>query len=353
MNAIPKKRGGCLVWIVRLALGLILVFGLLLAAGYSYQTRTTAADFEQFPAPGQRVDVGGFSLHIRCTGTGSPTIVIDTGNGDFSLGWQGIQPEIAKSTRICTYDRAGYGWSDLSPNPRTAESFVTELHSLLVNAGEKPPYILVGQSLGGFTVRMFASQYPGEVSGMVLVDAGHEQQLERVPPEYAQINQQQISYLGAMQFMSRFGSLRVLGNASGGADLAPPQVRKLPAEIQPVYLAMMSHPSYFDVTLAELRALSETSQEVRTARRQFDFPLIVLTAENTPDPEAMQAIGMPADFDVAKIQQTWRELQADLATLSPQGEHFIVEGSGHAIELDKPQAVIDAILEVLALARQD
>ncbi len=353
MTVQTLKRSGCLFWLIRLATGLVLLTGLLLASGYLYQAQTTASDFEQFPAPGQRVDVGGFRLHIHCAGTGSPVVVIDAGNGDFSLGWQGIQPEVAKSTRICTYDRAGYGWSDPSPNPRTAESFSAELHSLLVNAGEQPPYILVGQSLGGFSVRMFASQYPGEVSGMVLVDAAHEQQLERFPPEYAQINQQQVSYLGAMQFMSRFGILRLMGNASGGADLAPPQVRKLPAEIQPVYLAMMSHPSYFDASLAELRALDETSRQMVIARRQFDFPLIVLTAENTPDPEAMQAIGMPADFDVTKIQQTWHELQADLATLSPHGQHLIVEGSGHAIELDQPQAVIDAIMEVLALTRTD
>lgn len=236
-----------LVWIVG-------IFALLLIVAYIHQRQTTAADFAHFPMQGQRVDVGGYSLHIHCMGEGSPTVVVDAGNADFSLSWQGIQLEVAKFTRICTYDRAGYGWSDPSPKPRTAEVMAEELHTLLSNAGVEPPYVLVGHSLGGYNVRMFADLYPDEVAGMVLVDAGHEDQLNRFPPEYAKLNQQQVSYLSAMGFMSRFGILRILGNSSGGAEFAPPRVLKLPAEIQPVYMAMMSHPSYFAATLDEMSA---------------------------------------------------------------------------------------------------
>jgi pimeloyl-ACP methyl ester carboxylesterase len=297
------------------------------------------------------VDVGGFSLHINCTGEGSPTVIVDAGNGDFSLGWQGIQPEVAKFTRICTYDRAGYGWSDPSPNPRTAKVMSEELHTLLSNAGVEPPYVLVGHSLGGYNVRMFADLYPEEVAGMVLVDAGHEDQLNRFPPEYAKLNQQQVSYLSAMEFMSRFGILRILGSSSGGAEFAPPQVLKLPAEIQPVYMAMMSHPSYFAATLDEMSALPEITDQVRATHDLGDLPLIVLTAETTPDPAMMEAIGMSSDFDASRIQQIWFELQAELAALSTNGQQIIVEGSTHSINLDQPQAVIDAIRKVVEMTR--
>jgi pimeloyl-ACP methyl ester carboxylesterase len=341
------SHSGCLGRIIRIFIGLVLILVLILSGGYIYQRQTTAADFEQFPAPGQRVDVGGYSLHIYCTGEGNSTVIVDAGNGDFSLGWSGIQPEVAKSTRICTYDRAGYGWSDPSPKPRTAKVMAEELHTLLVNAGVQPPYVLVAHSLGGHNVRMFADLYPDEVTGMVLVDSGHEDQLERFPPEYSQLTNQQMSYLSVMAFMARFGILRVLGNSSQGAEFAPPQVLQLPADVQPVYMAMMSHPSYFDATLAEMRSIPEINTQIRATRNLGDLPLIVLTAESTLDPAIMKLMGVPADFDTTKIQAIWLELQTELAALSTNSEHIVVEDSHHAIHLDQPQAVIDAIRKVV------
>jgi pimeloyl-ACP methyl ester carboxylesterase len=346
----PLKRG-CFARIIHFILWLVLIVALLLGAGYLYQRQITAADFKQFPAPGQRVDIGGYLLHINCTGEGSPTIIVDAGNGDFSLGWSGIQPEVAKSTRICTYDRAGYGWSDPSPKPRTAKVMAEELHTLLVNAGVEPPYVLVAHSLGGHNVRMFTDLYPNEVAGMVLVDSGHEDQMERFPPEYSNLNKQQMSYFSVMAFMARFGILRLIGSASQGQNFAPPAVLKMPADIQPMYMAMMSHPSYFDATLAELNALPEISDQVRATRGLGDVPLIVLTAENTLDPATLEAIGMPADFDSTKIQQIWLELQAELAALSTNSEHIVVEDSSHAIQLDQPDAVIQAILNMVEIVR--
>lgn len=343
MKEHKPRRSGCFSRIIRLGLWLVLILAFLLGAGYLYQRQTTLADFEQVPAPGSRVDVGGYSLHIYCTGEGEPTVVVDAGNGDFSVGWRGIQPEVAKFTRICTYDRAGYGWSDPSPKPRTAIVMAQELHTLLANAGVAPPYILVGHSLGGYNVRMFADLYPAEVAGMVLVDAGHEDQFDRFPPEYARLNEQQASYLNVMAFMARFGILRVLGNTSRGANLAPPQVLKLPEEAQPVYLMLMSHPAYFDTTLAEGKSLPEIIAQMRETGNLGDLPLIVLTAEQTLDPAILQAIGLPPDFDTAGIQQTWLELQAELALLSTHSEHVIVKDSNHAIQLDQPGAVMDAI----------
>lgn len=333
----------------RIAVGLLLLVGLLLTAGYIHQRRTTAADFEKFPAPGQLVDVGGFSLHLRCTGEGGgPTVVVDAGNGDFSVTWFGIQREVEKSARICTYDRAGYGWSDPSPHPRTASHMANELHQLLVNADVKPPYILVGHSLGGLTVRVYASLYPDEVAGMILVDAGHEDQLQRLPPEYLRLYKQQHSYFSVLGFMSRFGILRLIGSSSKGAELAPPQVAKLPEEIRPVYMTMISHPSYFDTTLAELRTLPEITAEVRATGTLGDTPLLILTADSV-DQAAVQSIGLGEDFPAEQLQQAFNEMQNEFEALSTRSRHIIVKDSTHGINLDQPQAVIDAILDMVTL----
>ena len=342
-----------LSWLPRFALWLTLIIVLLLAIGYIYQRRTTAADFAQFPPPGLRMDVGGYSLHIYCTGNGAgPTVVVDAGAGDFSTSWQGIQPEVAKSARICTYDRAGYGWSDSSPHPRTATQMSNELHQLLINARIDPPYILVGHSLGGLTVRVYASLYPDEVAGMILVDSGHEDQLERLPPEYLRLYKQQQSYFSVMGFMSRFGILRMIGSSSKGADFAPPQVAKMPKEVQSVYLMMISHPSFFDTMLAELRALPEISAEVRATGKLGDMPLFILSAD-TPDEAALQSIGLGADFPAAQLQQTFNDMQNEFEELSTQSTHMVVKDSTHAINLDRPEAVIEAILDLVKIIQKE
>jgi pimeloyl-ACP methyl ester carboxylesterase len=123
------------------------------------------ADARAYPPPGKMVDVGGYRLHIHCTGSGSPTVVIESGWGDMSASWGWVQPEVAKTSRVCAYDRAGVGWSEPSPHPRTAREFAKELHTLLANATEPGPYVLVGHSLGGYTVRVYAHDYPAEVAG--------------------------------------------------------------------------------------------------------------------------------------------------------------------------------------------
>ena len=149
---------------------IVLVLGVILA-GAIYESVSETADIRAYPPPGQMVDVGGYRLHINCTGEGSPTVVIESGWGDSSASWGWVQPEVAKTTRICTYDRAGMGWSEASPQPRTAREYAKELHTLLAKANEPGPYVLVGHSMGGFTVIVYAHDYPAEVSGLVLVDA--------------------------------------------------------------------------------------------------------------------------------------------------------------------------------------
>jgi pimeloyl-ACP methyl ester carboxylesterase len=151
--------------------GLLVALGL---AGASYEAIAAAGDARRYPPPGRLVDVGGERLHIQCVGTGSPTVVLDAGLGGSSLDWNLVQSELGNTTRVCAYDRAGMGWSDPSPYPRTPRQIADELHTLLTNAGIAEPYVLVGHSLAGKNVRLFALTHPDQVAGMVLVDARSE-----------------------------------------------------------------------------------------------------------------------------------------------------------------------------------
>src|SRR5689334_7171128 len=159
----------------RILIGLSKVLVVLLVVmllGAAYESVSEAADARAYPPPGQMVDVGGYRLHINCVGTGSPTVVIDAGWGDSSGAWSSwVQPSAASTTRVCTYDRAGLGYSEPGPLPRTAARFARELHTVLRNAEVPGPYVLVGHSAGGLTVRVFADAYPAEVVGVVLIDS--------------------------------------------------------------------------------------------------------------------------------------------------------------------------------------
>ncbi len=354
-----KLRGWQKVLIV---IGVLVVINLiLLGAGCLYQQRTTRADFEQFPAPGVLVDVGGYRLHLYCTGENlpnentpgelTPTVLVEAGNGDFSLGWALVQPQVAQYTRICTYDRAGYGWSDPAPTPRDGQAMAEELHTLLVNAGEEGPFILIGHSLGGLIARLYTAAYPDEVVGMILVDSAHEEQTERLPAAYTRVVQQQESYTRTMAFMARFGILRLMGKSMGKSTM-PPHLKKLPTDAQDIYLTLMSHPSYFAATLDELKALPTTNEQVSQLDGLGDLPLIVLTAENTIDIETLESMGLSDDLPLENIQTTWRTLQEELAALSDRSLNILIEGSGHAIQLDNPDVITGAVWLVMGEARK-
>ncbi|HEX5810173.1 MAG TPA: alpha/beta hydrolase, partial [Anaerolineales bacterium] len=166
-------------WLKRIALWLISGIITLAALGAVYQTIATAMDKRALPPPGQMIDVGGYSLHLYCVGQntdGSPTVILESGLGGTSSSWGWIQPSVAKTTRVCAYDRAGMGWSDSSPAPRDVQNIATELHTLLQNAQIPGPYVLAGWSYGGMYVRQYASQYPDEVAGLVLLDSSSPEQ---------------------------------------------------------------------------------------------------------------------------------------------------------------------------------
>ena len=295
----------------------------------------------KYPPPGQMVDVGGYRLHINCQGGANEnilTVVMEA--AEFSLSWASVQSEVAQFTRVCTYDRAGLGWSEVSPHPRTAANIVDELHTLLEQAGQQPPYILVGHSKGGMYVRLFAHTYPDEVVGMVLVDSSHEGQELRFPETISELNRK-----GRVQTITLLNIVRPL-NSIG---LVTPIIRSnsemllgsLPESVREMGLAVALRDTFFKTVVDETESLENTFAELRDAKITTlgEMPLIVLTAVDQFD--ALE--GQVSKEDVEELKRVVSELQTELSELSPNGKLVLIEGSGHFIQVDQPQVVIDAI----------
>ncbi|MEP0911561.1 alpha/beta hydrolase [Leptolyngbya sp. GB1-A1] len=271
-------------------------------------------------------------------GEGYPTVIVDSGTGGTHLDWQLVQPKVAKFTRILTYDRAGYGWSNLSSEPRTAEQVVGELRQLLREVEIEPPYILVGMSLSGLFSRLFAYHYPEEVAGMVLVDVAHERMYEDTPVEWVELNKRLEGLLTpVVPIIGSIGLLRLLV-AFDALPMAAGLFQKFPPSMRPLAKALYSQTQFGKTFAQESAAVSISMSQVEQARRikPFpDIPLIVLSA------------GKP-EFDITQeVLEKLQELHADLATESLQGVHIVAHESGHAIQLDKPELVVDAIRQVV------
>jgi pimeloyl-ACP methyl ester carboxylesterase len=318
-----KRRGrGCLVWLV----GLVVLFVGLGLAGAIKESAATAADSRTYPPPGRLVDVGGYKLHIDCTGTGSPTVVIDAGMNEFSTEWAWVQPGVAKSTMVCTYDRAGTGWSDPGPLPRNAAQIAKELHTLLHEANIPGPYVVVGQSLGGIHARVFAGMYPAEVAGVVLIDSMSLRQFTQSSSTTTLTDSLSHPFT-ILPTLTRIGLVRLVAKPLGA-------VPHLPPEAENAYLSRIVRPSY-------LQAISDYSQGMPASGRQAaavksfgDIPLIVLTARlksTIPD---------------------WQAWQTELLQLSSNSQQLFAENSGHNIELEQPEAAVAAIVKMVEIVRQ-
>lgn len=254
----------------------------LVALGLIYQPIATAIDAHRYPAPGRLIDMGGYRLHIQCEGLGGPTVVLEAGLGGSSLDWSLVQADLAKETRVCVYDRAGYGWSEPGPLPRTSARSAEELHTLLIRAGEPGPYVLAAHALGGLNARVFAGTYPRETAGLVLIDPPGDKTAPSATGTEPEAQDRAARIDQVVAWLSRLSIHRVPAVADALPAVPDDIAKKLPEPLRPEYRAISSTSRYFDALAAETAALPESQAQAHAAALPPELPLYVLQPETNP-----------------------------------------------------------------------
>lgn len=303
-----------------------------LLAGLIYESIATRRVLAVSPAPGQLVDVGGWRLHLHCQGEGAPTVLIEAGAGGWSAEWLPVAQRVAATARvrICAYDRAGLGWSDAGPRPRTVDRVVGELRSLIERAPLDTPLILVGHSYGAYVVRIFRQRYQGLVSAVALVEAAHEAQWDRLPPEVRAFAEEGLASARFAPALARFGVVRLMSPSTGSPTAS-----------------LDYTPKAVSASIAELRlGLGPAAEEAGRSGRLDDLPIAVVTANNSFATFSSMAPQIP----LQAANTEWMRLQDELGGLSQNAVHTKLDGT-HQIHLDAPDAVATAIADLVRRTR--
>jgi pimeloyl-ACP methyl ester carboxylesterase len=317
-------------------------------AGFLYQKLGTRKDGKRFPPPGRLIDIGGHRLHLFEQGSGSPTIVLEAGLMSTVLSWSGLQQRLALSYRVVSYDRAGLGWSDPGPLPRTADRIVDELHTLLHRAGISPSYILVGHSFGGLTMPLFAARFPEEAAGMVLVDpvaptewhppSEHDRKLTGIGATVCR-RAALLSRIGLLRFVSFLLSTRLKklaahlvrlisrGAPADAGSVSSPWFSALPAQEREMAAIFWVQEKFARAIASQLENLPASAARIDALRHIFDGPAVILSAGTASDKR--------------------RKGHAALAARLPHGDYVLAERSSHWIMQDQPEVVLDAIEKVV------
>lgn len=292
-------------------------------------TQARSADGGPPDPPGRMVDIGTHRLHLLCEGEGSPTVVIDSGLGALAFEWRGVQRLLAGQFTTCIYDRAGYGWSEPGPLPRTSSRITEELALLLERAEVPGPYVLVGHSFGGYTAQIYARRFPERTAGIVLVDASHPGQVQRYLDSPLRLNTAPSQKRGRVTY--------------SGFTVH----EGLPDDVRAAVYAMAFTPKARLTMTQEYLWFRDSAAEVAAAGAMPDRPLVVLTrgrsvATDTASPDRHRL-----------FEQIWLQLQHELAGSAPRAAHLIAERSGHQMHLEQPDLVVDAIGMVADFARAE
>ncbi len=295
---------------------------LALAAATALQWWLSYLALEHNPPPGELVVVGGRQMHLLCQGQGSPSVILESGIPGTSLGWTSMSEDIALFTRVCAYDRAGYGWSESGREPRTISKITGELRELLRVACVDPPYVLAGHSFGGLVVQLYASRFPDEVAGMVLVDSAHPD-LARRPGRLDQMGR--VAF--RLKLLAPLGIARlIIDPPAGSPESRPSSVRKMEKEL-------LATTRSFRAMASEMAGLRESlSQAAEDRPRLGRKPLVVLT-------------------EGRRKTEFWHAMQEQFTELSDSSEWQVVSGAGHFIHQDEPGIVVDAVRRVVESAR--
>lgn len=301
-----------------------------------------------FAPPGRLVSIGTHRLHVQCLGTGAPPVIFDAALGGSSLSWTFVQPAVAAFATACAYDRAGFGWSDAGPQPRTAGRLADELYALIVQAGISGPFVLVGHSFGGLTIRVFAARHPRLVAGLVFVDPAHPEDWVEPPPEQRERLARGVRLCRQGVLAARYGIASLVARlaSAGAVDLARgiaaavsrrtlrrddeqilAPVTKLPDDVRRMLRWMWTQPRFFEALGSQIEHACASAAEVDREPQFGDLPLVTISATEVTDRR--------------------RALQESLARRSTQGRHIIAANSGHWIPLDEPEIIVTAVREVV------
>ncbi len=327
----PVKRKGCLWWFLKMLIGAFSILVLLMLVGYVYNYSEEKDDSKNYPPLGKLFDIGEYKLHLYTTGSDTrnmPTVILCSAGGLAAADWALVQPEISELTRVCSYDRAGYGWSDSGSLPRTSKQIAVELHALLEQANIDGPYLLVGHSFGGHTVRIFADDYPEEVAGLILIDARPANMLE-IPSLKIIGDGSGSEKFSILSFLANIGVTRLLGNA-----MLPPKFQ----DRLPDYPAVISYRAkYFKANKDEALSIRKSDQQVKNTKLLGNLPLTVIRHgipdifENVPTVEPEIA------------ESDWIKSQEELSSLSTNSRIIVANKSGHFIPIELPEFVIESI----------
>lgn len=297
-------------------------------AGAVYQTVATENDAEAFPPPGRLVAVPGGELHLFCSGSGAPTVILDHAAASNSAEWALVQPRVAAVTRVCAYDRAGFGWSRMAEGARDAGQSTADLAALLAAAGESGPFVMVGHGYGAFLGRLFAAGHPGEVAGLVLIDPARPYDHPLVPVEMNARWKEEDDALALAPIASRVGIMRLVAE----------EETELPEAAALAFEAMNGTTAAWEAAAAEAAAMPLSSRLVLDIPGEV-VPLLVVSA------------GLPEDDEDRRI---WTMINADIAGAARSGEARVVAGissSGMTLRIAGAEAVASAVIDMVQRAR--
>lgn len=326
----------------RAAAGLALLIAVTCLGGALYNVMALNHLRNTWPPPGRFVSVDGHRMHLYCTGSGTPTVVLESGGAESYLVWGKLQPPLSRVTRVCSYDRAGLGWSESVPGARDAAHVAEQLHALLSKANVTGPMVLMGHSAGGLYIRAYAKRFPTDVSGLVFVDATSSIEPHKVPASVAALDQHSFAQLAIFQGMIALGVPRLLGQCE-----TPPPGFDATANL---WRADACKPGYVTAVRREKDAMPQSMAQTARASWFGDLPILVVSRDTRlPRPAHLPSPVSASDWQQANAVHD--AAQQGLSELSTRARRVIAKGSGHYIHFDRPELLVHEVSALLQRIR--